>query len=112
MGQKVTLTNLTSGANVAIEAQTYARKVRIEEDESGPPAGIVLTWPDGTVAEYSASQQPVVLENPGGGAGPLLGVPASQPANQSYVGAGVNATTYCQAKSIGATSVLRVTEEN
>jgi hypothetical protein len=112
MGQKVTKYALTSGANVAILATAYARKVKIQEDQSGPPAGIVLTWPDGSVAAYTVAEQPVILENAGGGAGPLLGVPASQPAVQSYVGCGINATQYCQAKSVGATSVLQVTEEN
>lgn len=112
MARIVTKYALTSGAQTAIPAQTYARKVLIQEDESGPPAGIKITWPNGIVAEYAPSQQPVVIENPGGGAGPFVGVPASQPDNQSYVGCGINATQYCQVESIGATSVLQVTEEN
>lgn len=112
MGQKVTKYALTSGANVNIPATTFARKVKIQEDESGTPGGIVLTWPDGSVSAYTVAEQPVIIENPGGGAGPLLGAPALTPANQSYVGCGINATNYCSAKSVGATSVLQVTEEN
>lgn len=112
MGQKVTKYALTSGANTAVTPTIPARKVKIEEDETGPPAGIVITWPDGTVAEYGASQQPVILENPGGGSGPFAWFPAKQPDNQSYVGCGINASMTLQVKSVGATSVLRVTEES
>jgi hypothetical protein len=103
---------LTSGAFTPITAKTYARKVLIAEDGLVAPGGITVQWPNGNTDTYTPAQQPVVLENPGGGSGGFLGVPADSPAVQSYVGLSRAATVYCSVKSVGATGSLRVTEEN
>lgn len=104
---------LTSGAYTAITAKAYARKVRIEEDGLAAPAGITVQWPNGNVDTYTPAQQPIILENPGGGAGACIGVPADVPnGGASYVGASRAATVYCNVKSVGATGSLRVTEIN
>jgi len=101
-----------SPASVPITAHTFARKASIVEDGSGSAAGLVVTWPNGTVAKYAAGIVIVLGENPGGGAGGLVGIPAGavQPA-AGYLGASAG-TQYCTVQSAGAATVVRLTEEN
>jgi len=107
---------VTSGAYTAINASTFARYVEIEEDGSGPPAGILVEmpvpdgkggWlPNGNPFELTAAQQPLRIGNPGGGAGPFVGAPAGGSSPNAI------ATTYCFIKSVGATSKIQVRETN
>jgi len=97
--------NSSVGAPVNITAKAFARGVAIAEDGSGSAAGLTVTWPNGTVAEYPPSQQPIVIGNiTGGGVGPLVGVPANYSAVNSP------ATKYCSIVSMGAATAVRVTE--
>lgn len=102
--------NATSGAYVTISAAAYARAVEISEDGSGDGAGLTVKWPNGNVVNYPPAQQPIKIANPGGGAGGFVGVP-SQPTNFPG-GTGPAATVYCQIKSMGAATAVRVTEDN
>lgn len=105
MARKVTLfAGVTPGAFVAIPAQTFARSVEIDEDASGSGSGLIVQWPDGTVANYAPAQLPIHLGNPGGGAGAAVARPA-------YT-TGVTAQNYCMVKSLGTTTIVRLTEDN
>jgi hypothetical protein len=102
--------NATGGAYTNITAATYSRYVEIAEDGSGAAAGLTVKWPNGNVVNYPPSAQPIKIGNPGGGAGPLVGQPG-QPT--SYPGGvAAPATIYCQIKSMGAATVVRVSEDN
>lgn len=109
---------VTSGAFTAITAAAFARFVEIQEDGSGPPAGMIVEmpvraaavdgggWtPDGNPFELAPSQQPFRIGNPGGGSGPLVGQPGGGPYS-------IPATIYCYVKSVGATSAIQVQETN
>jgi hypothetical protein len=110
--QTPTTVNASSGANVALTAMTFARYVEIQED--GPSAnwqGLTVTWPNGSVDNYPATGEPIVIGNKagalGGSGGPLVGVPAN------YNGSNNPATTYCNVKSLTATATsVHVTEWN
>lgn len=101
---------LTSGAYTPITAKAFARKVTIEEDGLVAPAGITVQWPNGNVDTYTPAQQPIIIANPGGGAGGFVGVPAQ--ATSFPGGTGPAATLYCNVKSVAATGSLRVSEDN
>jgi len=103
---------VTSAAYVQLSASTFARAVSIAEDATGTAAGLIVKWPNGNVVEYTPAMQPIVIGNPGGGGAPLVGAPACGPAVSSYVGANPAATNYCQVKSMGATTAVRVSETN
>jgi hypothetical protein len=95
---------VTADAFVPLTAQHFARRVEIQEDGAAPQ-GLIVEWPDGAIEQYPADQQPIVLSEPSGNAvGALIGVP-------SY-SAGVIATQYCQVKSMGNATTVRVTEIN
>jgi hypothetical protein len=109
---------VTSGGFTAISATTFSRYVEIEEDGSGPPAGIVVEMPavaaasagggiipDGNPFTLTPGEQPLRFGNPGGGAGPLVGNPGGGPYS-------IPATVYCFVKSVGATSKIQVRETN
>lgn len=109
---------VTSGAFTAIPASAFARYVEIEEDGSGPPAGIIVEmpvraaasagggWiPDGNPFELTTAMQPLRIGNPGGGSGPLVGQPGGGPYS-------IPPTIYCYVKSVGATSAIQVRETN
>ena len=109
---------VTSGAYTPITASTFARYVEIEEDGSGPPAGILVEMPvdaaasagggkipDGNPFELTTAMQPLRIGNPGGGAGPFVGSPADS-------ARGALASIYCYIKSVGATSKIQVRETN
>ena len=101
------ISNVTSGANVAIKAAIFASYVEIAEDGAGAAAGLVVTWPNGSVSTYPPAQQPITIGSKEHiGRGPLVGSPAN------YNGATFAApvTTYCQVESLGATTKVRVSE--
>jgi hypothetical protein len=102
--------NATGGAYTNIFAGAFSRYVEIAEDGSGSAAGLTVKWPNGNVDNYPPGAQPIKIGNPGGGAGGLVGVPA-QPTNFPG-GVAPAATLYCQIKSMGAATVVRVTEDN
>jgi hypothetical protein len=107
MSIKVTLFNVNASgnANVPITAKSFARGFKIEEDQSGAAAGLKVTWPDGTVVNYSTSQEPIVRGNvTEGGMTPLIGVPAN------YSAAPNVATTHCNIVSLAGATVVRLTE--
>lgn len=111
MAKKVTIyAGVTNAAYVAITAHSFTRRAKIYEDGSGAAAGLVVQFPDGTVAEYPPSQQPILFDNPGGGAGAFVGVPAQ--ASNYPGGTGPAATQYCQVKSMGANTAVRLEEDN
>ena len=99
------ITGVTSGAQVAITANTFARYVEIAEDGSGAAAGLKVTWPNGSVSEYTPAMQPIKIGTQDG-SGPLVGSPSN------YNGMGGSATQYCTVESLGATTVVRVSETN
>ena len=96
---------VTSAAQVAITAKTFARYVEITEDGSGSAAGLKVTWPKGSVSEYTPAMQPIKIGTVDG-SGPLVGVPAN------YNGAGGAGTQYCTIESMGAATQVRVSETN
>jgi hypothetical protein len=102
--------NATGGAYTAITAKAFSRYTEIAEDGSGSAAGLTVQWPNGNVDNYPPSAQPIKIGNPGGGAGSLVGQPG-QPTNFPG-GVAVPATQYCQIKSMGAATAVRVTEDN
>lgn len=97
---------VTSAAFTPITAKAFSRYTEIQEDGSGPPAGIIVKWPNGNVVEYLATQQPIRIGNPGGGAGPFVGVPEGGSSPNA------TATVYCSIKAVGATSSIQVSETN
>jgi hypothetical protein len=98
---------VTSGADIIITAQTWARGVTIQEDGSGAQAGLKVTFPNGNVKNIIPQQQPLVLGQVPPSNGPFVGQPAS-----SVGGGGNAATAYCKVRSLGATTVVAVTEYN
>jgi len=101
------ITGVTSGTQVPIVAKIFASYVEIAEDGSGVAAGLKVTWPNGSVSEYTPAMQPVTIGSKEHiGRGPLVGSPAN------YNGAtfAAPATPYCQVESIAATTVVRVSE--
>lgn len=117
MSRKITIyAGVTNAAQVAITAKAIARGFRIQEDGSGSAAGLKITWPDGTVAEYAPAQQPIVVGDVlEGGMTPIIGVPAGA-MNPSLPMPGGNtqpaspATQYCTVESMGANTAVQVTE--
>ena len=102
-----TVQAVTSAAQVPIVAKAFASYVEIEEDGSGVGAGLKVTWPNGTVAEYTPAQQPIPIGSKDHeGRGPLVGCPAN------YNGGGGAATQYCTVESLGADTVVRTSEWN
>jgi hypothetical protein len=101
---------VTNGAYVSITAKTFARGVAIQEDGSTAGAGLQVLWPNGTVSEYPPSQQPIIIGNiVPNGVGPLVGTPAGW---NGLSAANCPATVYCQIKSMGANTNVRVSETN
>ena len=101
------VTPVTSSANVALAAKIFASYVEIAEDGSGAAAGLVVTWPNGSVVIYTPAMQPIVIgDKTHIGRGPLVGVPA----NYSGTINAVPATPYCQVKSMGVDTKVRVSE--
>lgn len=102
---------VTSAADTNIVATTFARGFQIEESQDGVGAGLQITWPDGTVCKYANGDEPISAGNlTGGGSGPLLGAPAQ--ASNFPGGIGPAAMLYCKVRSLGATTIVRVTEFN
>jgi hypothetical protein len=99
---------VTSAAYVSLTAKTFARGVAIVEDSSGSSAGLQVLWPNGNVDYYQPSQQPIIIGNiVPNGVGPLVGVPAAWNGIAS-----TPATVYCQVKSMGAATEVRISETN
>jgi hypothetical protein len=99
------VTPVTSGANVALTAKIFASYVEIAEDGSGAAAGLVVTFPNGSVVNYTPAMQPIKIgDTTHIGRGPFIGVPAN------YNGGGGAATPYCQVKSMGADTKVRISE--
>jgi hypothetical protein len=99
------VSGVSSGTNVPITANIFASYVEIAEDDSATPVGLIVTWPNGSVSEYAPSRQPITIGDKYHiGRGPFEGVPAN------YNGAKGSATQYCQVKSAGANTNVRVSE--
>jgi hypothetical protein len=96
---------VTSAAQVPITAKTFARYVEIAEDGSGSATGLKVTWPNGSVSEYTPAMQPIKIGTIDG-SGPLVGSPLN------YNGPSTPATVYCNVESMGAATEVRVTEIN
>ena len=96
---------VTSGAYVPLTAKAFARYVEITEDGSGSQAGLSVTWPNGSVDQYTPGMYPIKIGTVDG-SGPLVGTPSN------YNGAGGPATQYCTVKSLGAATLVRVSEYN
>lgn len=102
---------VTSAADVAILATTFARGFQIEEAADGAAAGLQITWPDGTVCQYVVGDEPISAGNVTGfGMGPLIGRPSQ--ASNFPGAAAIPATQYCLVRSLGATTKVRCTEFN
>lgn len=103
---------VTSAAYVSILALTFARGVSIQEDGSlgGAFSGLQVLWPNGSVSYYPPTEQPIIIGNiVPNGVGPLVG----KPAGWNGLSAGnCPATVYCQVKSMGANTTVRVAETN
>lgn len=96
---------VTSGNPVALVAKIFASYVEISEDGSGPMAGLAVTWPNGSVSQYTPAQQPIKIGSVEHiGRGPLVGAPAN------YNGVNQAGTQYCTVESLGATTAVRVSE--
>ena len=96
---------VTSVAQVNLIAKAFASYVEIAEDGSGSAAGLKVTWPNGSVSEYTPAQQPVTIGSKEHiGRGPIVGCPAN------YNNGGGAATVYCQVESMGAATQVRVSE--
>lgn len=96
---------VTSSVQVALTAKAFARYVEIAEDGSGSAAGLKVTWPNGSVAEYTPAMQPIKIGKDNG-TGPFVGVPAN------YNGLNGAATQYCTVESMGADTKVRISETN
>ena len=99
------ITNVTSSVQVPITAKAFARYVEIAEDGSGAAAGLKVTFPNGSVVNYTPAMQPVKIGTQDG-SGPLVGTPAN------FGGTTSAATQYCTIESMGATTIVRVSEWN
>ena len=98
---------VTSEAQVNLVAEIFASYVEIAEDASGSAAGLTVTWPNGSVSEYSPAMQPVTIGSKDHiGRGPLVGTPV----NYNGSVAAAPATLYCQVESMGADTYVRVSE--
>ena len=98
---------VTSAAQVNLVAKIFASYVEIAEDGSGSGAGLKVTWPSGSVSEYTPAQQPVTIGSREHiGRGPLVG----SPANYNGAAPAAPATLYCQVESLGANTYVRVSE--
>jgi hypothetical protein len=101
---------VTGAAFVALTAKTFARGVAIQEDGTGAAAGLIVLWPNGNTDEYPPTQQPIIIGNiVPNGVGPLVGSPAGW---NGLSAANCPATVYCQVKSMGAATAVRVSETN
>lgn len=101
------LQTVTNGAEVNIVAKAFASYVEIAEDGSGAAQGLQVTWPNGSVVNYTPAMQPITIGSKDHiGRGPLVGCPAN------YNGAGQDGTLYCQVESMGANTYVRVSEWN
>lgn len=96
---------VTSAAQVPLTSKAFARYVEIAEDGSGSAAGLKVTWPNGSVSEYTPAMQPIKIGTQDG-CGPFVGVPAN------YNGANGPATLYCDVESMGADTFVRISETN
>lgn len=102
--------NAAGGAYVPLTAKTFARGVSIEEDSSGIQAGLQVLWPNGSVDYYQPEQQPIIIGNiVPNGVGPFVGNPAGW---NGLSAANCPATIYCQVKSMGAATAVRISETN
>ena len=100
-------TGVTSGSQVAITAKIFASYAEISEDESGAAAGLKVTYPNGSVKNFTPAMQPVTFGDKNHiGRGPLIGTPA----NYNGSGPSAPATQYCQVESLGSTTVVTVSE--
>lgn len=98
---------VTNAAQVDLVAKVFSSYVEIAEDGSGSLAGLKVTWPNGSVSEYTPAQQPIIIGSKDHiGRGPHVGSPAN------YNGAtfAAPATVYCQVESMGADTKVRVSE--
>ena len=96
---------VTSAVQVSMVAKAFASYAEISEDGSGSQSGLKVTWPNGHVDYYTPAQQPITVGSKEHiGRGPFVGVPAN------YNGAGQAGTTYCTVESMGADTVVRVSE--
>lgn len=106
MGLQVqALIAVTSLVQVPLTAKAFARYVEITEDGSGSAAGLKVTWPNGSVVNYTPAMQPIKIGTQDG-CGPFVGVPAN------YNGANGAATQYCTVESMGADTKVRISETN
>ena len=53
---------VTSAVQVALIAKIFASYVEIAEDGSGAAAGLKVTWPNGSVDNYTPAQQPITIK--------------------------------------------------
>jgi hypothetical protein len=96
---------VTSAAQVPLTAKAFARYVEIIEDGSGTASGLRVTWPNGSVSEYTPAMQPITIGTKDG-CGPFVGVPAN------YNGANGAATLYCTVEALGPDTFVRISETN
>ena len=96
---------VTSGAFVPMTAHTFARYVEIQEDGLGTQSGLKVTWPNGTVDNFTPAMQPIKIGTIDG-SGPLVGAPAN------YNGKGGAATVYCTVEALGAATSVTISEWN
>jgi hypothetical protein len=99
--------SVTSAAQVNAVAKIFASYVEIAEDGGGAAAGLKVTWPNGSVSEYTPAMQPITLGSKEHiGRGPLVGTPV----NYNGTGPAAPATLYCQLESMGTTTSVRISE--
>jgi hypothetical protein len=94
---------IPAAAQTAIPCTKWARRVEIWEDESGPPGGLTVTYPNGTVATYSPAQQPIILTDKaasGAGSGRFVGRPPQTDGAPLY-----NGDVYVTLEGVAATVV-------
>lgn len=97
--------NAAGGAQVAVLASRWCRRVEIIEDEATQPQGLTYQVPDDNfVGTYTVgpATEPLILENPtaqGGGLGPIQGEPQQGSAGSPFFQA---ATTLFKATSASA----------
>ena len=96
---------VSSTPQVSLRAATFTSYVEIAEDGFVALAGLKVTWPNGSVDNYTPAQQPITIGSKEHiGRGPMVGVPAN------YNGGGGAATQYCTVESMGADTKVRVSE--
>ena len=101
------ISSVSSGTQVPITAAIFSSYVEIAEDASGAAAGLKVTWPNGSVSEYTPAMQPITIGDKNHiGRGPLQGTPANYNGN-TFAAPG---TQYCQIESLGSTTKVRVSE--